>query len=60
MVVERKSPGEEGKEEDGKGMEREADSFPIGKQHEFMPKGETPNMHTAIGLQSLLWKGLGA
>lgn len=59
MVVERNRPGEEGKGEEGRGIEREADSCSTGKQHEFRPKGEIPNIHVALVLQSLFWKGLG-
>ena len=35
-------------------MERKADSFSVGKQHEFMSKGKFPNTHTALVLQSLI------
>ena len=35
MVIERNRSGEEGKEEDRRGMGRETDSFSVRKQQEF-------------------------
>lgn len=43
VVIEKNRAGEERKEEEGRGMGREADSFSIGKQHELRCEGEIPN-----------------
>ena len=58
VVIERNRPGEEGKEDEGRGMGREADSFSVGKQQEFMCEGEIPRTHAVLLWQSLFWKGL--
>lgn len=48
VVIERNRPGEEGKEDEGRGMGREADSFSVGKQQEFMCEGEIPRTHAVL------------
>ena len=58
MVIERNSLGE-GKEEEGRGMGKEADSISVVKQHGFRCGGEIPNTHPVLLLQSLFWEGLG-
>lgn len=43
----RNSPDEEGKEEDGRRIGREADSFSVGKQQQTKSRGEIPNRYAA-------------